>query len=598
MVTATSNPTQNSFKIDESLNTQAAVNKKEGVLRNHKVSMVILGAATALAGIAAIVAAVFAAYLLAAVCASAFILFAVSSFVVSRIRISQEDSTTKPLEKKIAEVKKNTQLVAKAPVQELKKQVERPNQGKAKENKEPVQNLIKEDVLLKNELLQKEAALEKQKEEIEKLRKALAEPRNPEIAKKPVEEHQGQESIKKPSEQGLQASEEIASLKEENQRLKKELEQHKEEHQLKQKEAADKQQLELQELLNIAESEDGHQSEEENLPAQKEGPAITQESLKEQTEEKGKSSGFGTLLKSFMKPKKKDETKNPVNKYEPYIDDLNKIKDVELAGRYIKSKRRIEKLESKEIKIVDKIVLTTSPENEKIIKRAFLELVQTELSFCTKIEKLRAFYDFIIKDKLFKGDDYKDIISEFDILITESKALYEALNKVQVEALKKVQSKESVEELIKGYCEVYSPKRIKKYLEPYIKAVPRANDLKESLKKASLRAEGKKISARLSSLLGDTADIESSFLEIIQRMPRHKMLMIEFLKLIVTSDNLKNMLDPNKHNVTFDNDLNNILYHNLSYIKAFGDLINVFSPTIPGQEPINAQQKGPNPPRK
>lgn len=64
-------------------------NAKVGSLNNRTVALIILGSASILSVVAAVVSLVFASYIVAAVCATAFIAFALSTVIVSQIKVPQ-----------------------------------------------------------------------------------------------------------------------------------------------------------------------------------------------------------------------------------------------------------------------------------------------------------------------------------------------------------------------------------------------------------------------------------------------------------------------------------------------------------------------------
>ena len=177
------NDAHNALKLDQAQKQQEATNPKIGTLNNcNKAALIILGTTSALAVTAAVVAAVFASYIVAGACAATAVTLALSAIVVSRIKVSQALlGLIKRLNEKVAALVSEIQDLRKqkapvnAPIAEpqddkLQKKVdelsqELENAKKSLADKSPVENYPKENELPENkEKIEKQKETERQKE--------------------------------------------------------------------------------------------------------------------------------------------------------------------------------------------------------------------------------------------------------------------------------------------------------------------------------------------------------------------------------------------------------------------------------------------------
>ncbi|QLH34981.1 MAG: hypothetical protein HWD61_01585 [Parachlamydiaceae bacterium] len=145
-------------------NSQDVKSSQNGFLKGRIVSFIALGTATALSLTGAVVATLFAAYLLAAIFAAAALLSIAATVLTGRIKIVQPSTTNAPQINIQKEPETNSKENFENENLELKKQIT--DLKASLEDKFPIEEVES----LKQELLQKQTKIEEQELDIENLR--------------------------------------------------------------------------------------------------------------------------------------------------------------------------------------------------------------------------------------------------------------------------------------------------------------------------------------------------------------------------------------------------------------------------------------------
>lgn len=498
----TQNVRPKDLKLDKPQNQKVEANPKTGNLRNRTFALIILGSASVIAATAAVVAGIFASYIVAAVCAVAFITFAISTLVVSQIKAPEPKKLEQGLQ-------------------------------------EP----------LKNELLKKQvqAELDAHLLEIDDLKKIIA-------------NHKEQEPVKKAPEI-KQANAKIITLENENKKLKDQLDQ---ELKIKQDEI-DK----LNERLNLAEK--GPQDEVESLKKQlktqnaefkakvnaleKDADAIRNEAGKKLLDAVSKN--LDETIKKTKDKKKKNKYVQLAILQKEFLNNPT-MKDT-IAQIGIMTKR--EHLENQGIANFDEIKLNLKKQNrrdsvtQKIIEvdvtkkmnDNFTEILETEKSFLGNMQKLRKNFDGLYAEKLISDEEFKEMTSGWDSIITESSLLIEKLKILDDPTA-------SLTDKIIVFQKTFSSKEIKNYLDAFIIPVSHYISFNKKTEEITKTEKGKVLKA------------EENLDYIImpaQRLPRIELFMQTISSLIQSPDNLKKAIN-----------------HNHSYLKTSIEMINRLTPTF------------------
>lgn len=489
---------------------------KQGRLQNHTVTLVVLGTGALLSVTAAVVAAVFAAYLLAAACATAFTFFSISIFLSSRIKpIQQQNPTPTPLIEYIpqspaAQAYTNMQALI-ADMNPLPFPPElKPQQELHFPAKNPKENIFSE-----------------KDKEIELLKKRIDE----------------FESI-----EGKKQKNEIEKLKEENGILTGKIN--------------DLNQQIIEKNQKILDLQQGELAKVENLQSLLEEEKIRRKSL-EIAVEKAKNSPVNRkqqkkledILNEIFKGKKTGKKGNQVNEIRAIlINDLtaNNIASREEITKYYESLIKITDLEQNEVILSEDLKIEFDEKDAKQIRNILNETLQTEITFSTDIHELKTFFELLLKEKLISDEKFHEILLDWEATILESKMLIKKLNDAR-------NAKTTLESL-KFYNKALSPKNLKRYLETFIQTAPKTRFLDSVILKLNETEEGKK--------LCDDFCRTHNFLTVlnytpkfVQRITRHPLLQAEMLKVISTHPELKNAIE-----------------YNYFYIKSYADRVNVLNP--------------------
>lgn len=511
------NDAYQALNLNQAQNQPIIKNEKAGRLNNRTITVVMLAGASILVATAAIVAAVFASYLVAAVCAGSCLLLAFSAILASQIKHSPAllDLIKKMTQKitnlllEIKELRGRQPLpVIPSPNQELLKQIE--ELKRELENKNKLLNIPTQDLKIpKIEVLI--PLLDEKFVEIPQVNT----PEEFELKEEEQEEEEVPEKVAK-----------LQNLQKETELLKKEPE-------------------EKDELLKVVELnkndakadllKDLNQDEEiydlEDLKKLVTTPSDLQVDPTTMQKKEKEEELQSVEVKKNQKKKKKKPKKNKDN----FLDIAETIK----------------KLENKEIQKLNKIEI--NQEFEDKLKPILNEIIRTEKSFNIDLKKLPTYLQQLKNEKIINQNEYQVISNNWQSLIMQSDKLIKKLENLEDLNI-------DISQKLKALLEAFSPEQIKAYLHLCVEITSSKMHAFLLSKESIPVVDGLIKSFEKSNNMKVPSGIT---ITPLQRIVRFQLLMESILK---------------KVELQQDVNLTKALQHNLSYVIAYTNLMNALTP--------------------